>query len=184
MMAGFDVHDATLGIVGFGAIGQAIARRARGFGMHTLYWNRTPRPEQAAELGVYLRRFDALLAESDFVSLSVALTEDTHHLIDAEAPRENAAARNPRQHRARPDRRRSSPDRRAPRRPNRGRRAWTSRRSSRSGPTVRCSRCRMSSCCRTSARRAWRREAKWLTSPWPTCAPRSLASRCRTRSAN
>ena len=85
MMAGFDVHDATLGIVGFGAIGQAIARRARGFGMHTLYWNRTPRPEQAAELGVYLRRFDALLAESDFVSLSVALTEDTHHLIDAEA---------------------------------------------------------------------------------------------------
>ena len=85
MMAGVDVHDATLGIVGFGAIGQAIARRARGFGMRTLYWNRTPRPEQAAELGVYLRRFDALLAESDFVSLSIALTEDTHHLIDAEA---------------------------------------------------------------------------------------------------
>lgn len=85
LMAGVDVHDRTLGIVGFGAIGQAVARRAQGFGMRTLYWNRTPRPEQAAELGAQLRSLDQLLAESDFVSLNVALTEDTHHLIDAEA---------------------------------------------------------------------------------------------------
>lgn len=85
LMAGVDVHDRTLGIVGFGAIGQAVARRAQGFGMRTLYWNRTPRPERAAELGAQLRGLDQLLAESDFVSLNVALTEDTHHLIDAEA---------------------------------------------------------------------------------------------------
>lgn len=85
LMAGADVHDRTLGVVGFGAIGQAVARRAAGFGMRTLYWNRTPRPERAAELGAQLRGLDQLLAESDFVSLNVALTEDTHHLINADA---------------------------------------------------------------------------------------------------
>ena len=85
LMAGVDVHDRTLGVVGFGAIGQAVARRAQGFGMRTLYWNRTPRPERAAELGAQLRGLDQLLAESDFVSLNVALTQDTHHLIDADA---------------------------------------------------------------------------------------------------
>ena len=82
LMAGVDVHDRTLGVVGFGQIGQAVARRAQGFGMRTLYWNRTPRPEQAAQLGAQLRSLDQLLAESDFVSLNVALTDDTHHLID------------------------------------------------------------------------------------------------------
>ena len=85
LMAGVDVHDRTLGVVGFGQIGQAVARRAQGFGMRTLYWNRTPRPERAAELGAQLRSLDQLLAESDFVSLNVALTEDTRHLIDADA---------------------------------------------------------------------------------------------------
>ncbi len=85
LMAGVDVHDRTLGVVGFGQIGQAVARRAQGFGMRTLYWNRTPRPEQAAQLGAQLRSLDQLLAESDFVSLNVALTDDTHHLIDAAA---------------------------------------------------------------------------------------------------
>ena len=85
LMAGVDVHDRTLGVVGFGQIGQAVARRAQGFGMRTLYWNRTPRPERAAQLGAQLRSLDQLLAESDFVSLNVALTDDTHHLIDAEA---------------------------------------------------------------------------------------------------
>ena len=85
LMAGADVHGRTLGVVGFGQIGQAVARRAQGFGMRTLYWNRTPRPEQAAELGAQLRSLGQLLEESDFVSLNVALTEDTHHLVDADA---------------------------------------------------------------------------------------------------
>ena len=85
LMAGADVHGGTLGVVGFGAIGQAVARRAAGFGMRVLYWNRTPRPERAAELGAQLRGLDQLLEESDFVSLNVALTDDTHHLINADA---------------------------------------------------------------------------------------------------
>ena len=84
-LAGTDVHGATLGIIGFGAIGQAVARRARGFGMTVRYWNRTPRPEVAAALGAEYAEFDDLLAASDFVSLNVALTSETRGLIGADA---------------------------------------------------------------------------------------------------
>ena len=84
MMLGRDVAGATLGIVGFGRIGQAVARRARGFGMRVLYNGRRPvAPEVEAELGASFRAdLDDLLAESDFVSLHVSLGPDTHHLID------------------------------------------------------------------------------------------------------
>lgn len=82
-MAGIDVYGATLGVIGFGAIGQAVARRAQGFGMRVLCWNRTPRPEAAAALGAEERTLDDLLRESDFVSVNVALTDDTRNLIDA-----------------------------------------------------------------------------------------------------
>lgn len=85
MMAGADVHGRTLGVVGFGQIGQAVARRAQGFGMRVLYWNRRPRPERAGELGAQLRRFEQLLEESDFVSINVALSDETRHMIDAAA---------------------------------------------------------------------------------------------------
>ena len=84
-LAGADVHGAALGIVGFGAIGQAVARRAQGFGMTVRYWNRTPRPEEAAALGAEYAEFDDLLAASDFVSLNVALTGETRGLIGADA---------------------------------------------------------------------------------------------------
>lgn len=84
-MAGVDVYGSTLGIIGFGAIGQAIARRAQGFGMRTLCWNRTPRPEQAAAVGAEQRTFDDVLTHSDFVCVSIALTDDTRKLIDARA---------------------------------------------------------------------------------------------------
>lgn len=84
-LAGVDVHGATLGVVGFGAIGQAVARRAQGFGMRVLYWNRTARSDEAGELGAERRSFDDLLAESDFVSVNVALTDETRGLIDASA---------------------------------------------------------------------------------------------------
>ena len=84
-LAGTDVHGASLGIVGFGAIGQAVARRARGFDMTVRYWNRTPRPAEAAELGAEFAEFDELLAASDFVSINVALTDGTRGLIDAAA---------------------------------------------------------------------------------------------------
>ena len=84
-MAGIDVYGATLGIIGFGAIGQAIARRAQGFGMQTLCWNRTPRPQEAQAVGAEQRSFDDVLSQSDFVCVSIALTDDTRALIDARA---------------------------------------------------------------------------------------------------
>ena len=86
-MAGVDVFGATLGIIGFGAIGQAIARRAQGFGMRTLCWNRTPRPAEAAAVGAQQLGFNDVLTQSDFVCVSIALNDDTRELINAEALR-------------------------------------------------------------------------------------------------
>ena len=80
-LLGRDVHGATLGIVGLGAIGRAMARRAAGFGMRVLGWSRTPR----ALPGVEACAFEALLARSDFVTLHVALTPQTRNLLDARA---------------------------------------------------------------------------------------------------
>jgi len=76
---GKDVSGATLGIVGLGAIGQAVARRAAGFGMRVLGFSRSGREVP----GVQRCELDELLAASDFVSVNVALTEDTRGLIDA-----------------------------------------------------------------------------------------------------
>jgi glyoxylate reductase len=85
MMLGQDVHDATLGIVGFGRIGQAVARRGRGFGMRVIYFDPYRPPEEVErELGAEYREFDELLAEADFISIHVALTPETHHLFGAE----------------------------------------------------------------------------------------------------
>jgi glyoxylate reductase len=74
---GQDVHGATLGIVGFGRIGRAVARRAEGFRMRVLHHQRTP-----TGLPGYVADLDELLRASDVVSLHVPLTEHTHHLID------------------------------------------------------------------------------------------------------
>jgi len=84
MMLGQDVHHATVGIVGFGRIGQALARRARGFAMRVLYHD-TDRPtaQVEQELGVEYRDLEDLLRESDFVSVHVSLTPQTRHLINA-----------------------------------------------------------------------------------------------------
>jgi glyoxylate reductase len=81
LLLGADVHGATLGLVGLGKIGAAMARRAHGFGMRVLYFSRRARPELEAELG--LRRVDkaTLLAESDFLSLHVPLTPETRHWL-------------------------------------------------------------------------------------------------------
>jgi glyoxylate reductase len=80
-LLGRDVHGATLGIIGLGQIGQALARRARGFAMRLVYTARTRRLEAEAELGISYRSLDDLLAESDFVSLHVPLGPETQHLI-------------------------------------------------------------------------------------------------------
>ena len=86
LLMGVDIHGATLGIVGFGRIGREMARRGRGFGMRILYHDVHPAtPEDEAELGATRVEMDDLLRESDFVTLHVNLTEETHHLIDADA---------------------------------------------------------------------------------------------------
>ncbi len=85
LLLGPDVHDATIGIVGFGRIGQAVARRAQGFGMHILYHDVTPLPDEVtAPLGATYLPLEALLAQADFVSLHVNLSPLTRHLINAE----------------------------------------------------------------------------------------------------
>jgi len=79
---GGEVNGRTLGIVGLGAIGEAVARRARGFGMRILYTKRRQLDEaREAALGVEYRNLNELLSESDFVSIHVSLSPQTVHLI-------------------------------------------------------------------------------------------------------
>jgi len=79
---GHEVSGKTLGIVGLGRIGKAVARRAGGFDMEVLYHSRTRmRPEHEKELGVAYCDLDVLLSRSDFVTLHVPLSPDTHHLV-------------------------------------------------------------------------------------------------------
>jgi glyoxylate reductase len=81
MFVGRDLAGATLGIIGLGAIGQAVARRAAGFGLRVIGWNRSHRDVD----GVVSVSFDELLAASDFLSVNVALTGDTRNLLDRAA---------------------------------------------------------------------------------------------------
>jgi glyoxylate reductase len=82
-LLGADVTGATLGIIGFGRIGQAVARRARAFGMRVIYWNRSPRRE-LPECDATQVSFEELLRKSDFISLHVAYNSETHYLLDEE----------------------------------------------------------------------------------------------------
>ena len=84
MLIGPDVWGKTLGIVGFGRIGQAMARRARGFDMEVFYTARSRKEDAENELGARYAELDELLQTSDFVSLHTPLTEETRHLIGAE----------------------------------------------------------------------------------------------------
>ena len=83
LLWGLDVHGKTIGVLGFGRIGRAIARRARGFGMRVLYHDAvraTPDAERELE-ATYVDKA-TLLRESDFVTLHVLLSAETRHLID------------------------------------------------------------------------------------------------------
>lgn len=80
-MLGREAHGSTLGIVGLGRIGAQVARRARGFDMTILYFNRRRRLELEADLGVRWVPFDELLTQSDYVVLTVPLTPNTQRLI-------------------------------------------------------------------------------------------------------
>lgn len=81
LMLGADVHGKTLGIVGAGRIGTAVALRARGFGMKVLYCSPKPNAAIERELGAARVDLESLLRESDFVSLHVPLTPETRRLI-------------------------------------------------------------------------------------------------------
>ena len=82
MMLGADVHGATLGLIGVGRIGRGVAHRAKGFNMRVLYYDPQPLPPDAErDLGATRVDLGRLLAESDFVSVHVPLTQETHHLL-------------------------------------------------------------------------------------------------------
>jgi glyoxylate reductase len=81
LLLGAEVHGATLGIIGMGAIGSAVARRATCFGMRILYTSRSRKPEIEAATGAEYRSLHDLLRESDFVSINCALTPETRGLI-------------------------------------------------------------------------------------------------------
>ena len=85
MMLGQDVHHKTIGIVGFGRIGQAVARRARGFGMTVLYTDAVTLPADVeTETGARRVSMDELLAQADFISIHTNLTPQTRHLFGTE----------------------------------------------------------------------------------------------------
>jgi glyoxylate reductase len=81
LFLGQDIHGATLGLVGLGRIGGAVARRARGFGMRILYHDVVRREDLEADLGIEFRPFEEVLREADFISLHVPLAPETRHLI-------------------------------------------------------------------------------------------------------
>ena len=82
MMLGQDVFGATLGIIGIGRIGRGVAHRAKGFNMRVLYYDPQPLPLEAEQqLSATRSSLDRLIAESDFISVHVPLTPETHHLL-------------------------------------------------------------------------------------------------------
>jgi len=82
MMLGHDIFGATLGIIGAGRIGRGVAHRAKGFNMRILYYDPQPLPREAEEqMGATRVDLGRLIAESDFISIHVPLTKETHHLI-------------------------------------------------------------------------------------------------------
>jgi glyoxylate reductase len=82
MMLGADVFNATLGLIGVGRIGRGVAHRARGFNMRVLYYDPHPLPQESEQqLGASRADLGRVLAESDFVSVHVPLTPETHHML-------------------------------------------------------------------------------------------------------
>ncbi len=84
-LAGYDLYGSTVGIVGLGRIGSAVARRVRGFDCRVLYYDPYPNDSVAASVGAEYADMDTLLAESDFISIHAQLTPETHHLFNAES---------------------------------------------------------------------------------------------------
>jgi glyoxylate reductase len=83
LMLGYNVHGSTLGIIGLGRIGSAVVRRARGFNMRVLYYNRKRNQQLESELKVTYAELDELLTQSDFVSINTTLNSASNQLIDS-----------------------------------------------------------------------------------------------------
>ncbi|MGD0421983.1 MAG: D-glycerate dehydrogenase [Candidatus Bathyarchaeia archaeon] len=82
-LLGQDIHGATLGIIGLGRIGAAIAQRAKGFGMKIIYYDIIRNEKAEKELGIQYTDLNNLLSQSDFITIHTNLTKETHHLIGA-----------------------------------------------------------------------------------------------------
>jgi glyoxylate reductase len=81
VLTGQDIYGATLGIIGFGRIGQAMARRARGFDMHILYYDIQRNPTAEQTLNAQFTPLEDLLAQSDFISIHAYLNQQTYRMI-------------------------------------------------------------------------------------------------------
>ncbi|GGF22924.1 D-glycerate dehydrogenase [Halobacillus andaensis] len=81
LLTGQEIHGSTLGIIGLGRIGEAVAKRAKGFGMNLLYYNRTRKFEKEEEIGIQYADLDTLLKESDFVCVMIPYSPKVHHFI-------------------------------------------------------------------------------------------------------
>ncbi|HET6781519.1 MAG TPA: D-glycerate dehydrogenase [bacterium] len=81
LLAGQDLYGATLGLIGLGRIGSAVARRAKGFEMRVIYYDPYRREDIEKQLGIEYREMNEVLRESDFISVHVPLMESTRHLI-------------------------------------------------------------------------------------------------------
>lgn len=84
LLAGLDIHHKTIGIVGMGSIGEAVARRAKGFNMNVLYHNRSRKHEREQEMGVQYAGFEELLTQADFVVILAPLNDDTKEMFNEE----------------------------------------------------------------------------------------------------
>jgi phosphoglycerate dehydrogenase-like enzyme len=84
---GADLRGATLGIIGLGKIGRAVAERACGFGLRLVYWEPAPSPENEAAVGARYVSFDELMSSSDFITLHCPLNESTRGLVNEVALR-------------------------------------------------------------------------------------------------
>lgn len=83
-LTGQDIYGATLGIIGLGRIGEALVKRAKGFDMNVLYYNRTRKQEKERELGIQYAGLADLLQQSDYVCLLLPYSPESHHMIGKE----------------------------------------------------------------------------------------------------
>ncbi|MCP3028268.1 D-glycerate dehydrogenase [Halobacillus sp. A5] len=88
LLAGSDVHHKKLGIIGMGRIGEAVAKRALGFDMDVVYYNRSRKEEVEKKLNIRYEEWSELIASSDYVICLVPLTDQTKHLFNNQAFKE------------------------------------------------------------------------------------------------